>query len=103
MARLIFHFVFALILAAYLLSVTDAIPRGWQEPCFCPSKNPYCDCGDDLQVPTTSVISPKPIIEQCARCERNSQCNKVCPATCKYKVCIFNRTCEFSTCHCYRC
>ncbi|KAG7654168.1 hypothetical protein ISN44_As01g013840 [Arabidopsis suecica] len=103
MARLIFQFVFVLILASYLSSVSDAKVREWQEPCFCPSTNPFCNCGDDLQVPTTSVIAPSPKIEQCARCHGNSQCNKVCPATCKYKVCIYNRTCDFPTCYCYIC
>ncbi|EOA37610.1 hypothetical protein CARUB_v10011982mg [Capsella rubella] len=103
MARLFFHFVFALIIASYLSSVSDAIVRDLHEPCFCPSTDPNCNCGDDLHVLTTRVIAPSPHIKQCVRCHKNSFCNKICPPKCKYKVCIYNRACDFATCSCYLC
>ncbi|XP_010458811.1 PREDICTED: defensin-like protein 268 [Camelina sativa] len=103
MARLIFHFVFALIAASYLLSVSDAMVRESQKLCICPSTNPYCNCGNDLQVLTTTVIGSRPDIRQCERCHGNSSCNEICPPTCKYKVCIYNRTCDMHICECYIC
>ncbi|ESQ35464.1 hypothetical protein EUTSA_v10009527mg [Eutrema salsugineum] len=96
MAKLIIHFIFALIVVSYLLLVSDAKSKDWPPEIGNPLINGH-------RVFTTSTISPISDIEQHPRCKRNSNCNGICPQTCKYKVCIHNHACDCNTCHCYLC
>ncbi|KAG2323727.1 hypothetical protein Bca52824_006455 [Brassica carinata] len=82
MARPIIHFVFALIIASYLLLISEVLPRAVPEigegMCPCPGdRDPDCHClppAEDYQVLTTTpAISPP--IELTTRCNRNSDCN----------------------------
>ncbi|KAF8066111.1 hypothetical protein N665_1160s0012 [Sinapis alba] len=110
MAKPIIHFVFALIIASDILLISEALLRGVPEigegMCRCPGdKDPGCHClppAEDYHVLTaTPAISPPIVLP--TRCNRNSDCNGVCPPTCKYKVCILNHACDCATCHCYIC
>lgn len=89
--------------------ISEALPRGWPEigegMCRCPGdRDPDCHClppAEDYQVRTTTTPAISPPIELTTRCNRNSDCNGVCPQTCKYKVCISDHASHYATCHCY--
>lgn len=85
--------------------------RGGEFPyppfCQCPGdREPGCHCLPpvDDQALTTSAVSPAMTdIQVHPHCKINSDCNGVCPKTCKYKVCTYNRSYDRNTCHCYVC
>ncbi|KAG7556826.1 hypothetical protein ISN44_As11g028240 [Arabidopsis suecica] len=79
MAKLIIHFVFALIVLSYFSSESEALGRIQPEPtlCHCPGdKAPECDCLPPInhQVHTTSTIGPNAGNKQLTGCAANNEC-----------------------------
>lgn len=86
---------------ADLSSICDAreLKKGHKEQCFCsPPKVHDCDCDDDDQVSDAATRIPNADIDQFGHCTKNSDCDKVCFPTCKFRVCTFKRTCNCTLC-----